>query len=370
MMTTHDPYDDASMAARELFVLMLDADGRIAGVSFPLINGARPDDDGRAWIGKHIHEIFVPSGWQGPGAGTGRAATFTGTYTAASVLPVGLTAFSVNVVALPERAASAMAYAAYARPLLDPTLPGHRDTASGPHAFEDAHALQRVAGGLAHDINNALFVIVGLAEELLDNELEPGVTPEQHLRAIIAKAGLAGKNTHHILRLSEINRPAPVPLEVQPLVEAVARRLSPQAPDGITVRVQCNAQDALVRLHPEDLEQILAQWFSNAVAAMPPAGGTIEIGLNRMATAAGDVLAVWVQDNGRGMSKEECDRCAEPYYSTTGQTGLGLSKVKALARGMRVPLIINSTPETGTRMQLNLPVEAATADQGLLPDQA
>ncbi len=358
-MTTEDRFkDEGASVARELFVLMLDVEGRIAGVSFPLGSPARQEEEGRTWVGRHIHDVFVPSGWHANDPTTaGSPDAITGTYTAASVLNAGLTAFSVNIVALPERAANTMAYAAYARPLPGSKASAPRDLAVSTVEADRGQAIQRVVGGLAHDINNALFVIAGLAEELLEDEADVGTSAEESLKTILGKVRQVGDKAHQILRLMEVRRPQATPIVLESAVDAIARRLRATAPAGVTVQISLQAAGAMARVYPKDLEHILELGFSNALEALPSEGGTIEIGLAYGTLAGGRMLSLWLQDNGRGMNAEERSHCLEPYYSTKEKPGLGLAMVKALARGMRAPLTIESSPDTGTRLQLDLPME-------------
>jgi signal transduction histidine kinase len=359
MTTANEFNEQTASVTRELFVLMLDTEGRVAGVSVPAGGHASQQEEGLAWIGKHIHEVFVPSGWQGAGpAVAAQSASFTGAYTAASVLNAGLTAFSVNVVALPERGANTMAYAAYARPLLSAKPAVSRDPALATIAVDRGQAIHRVVGGLAHDINNALFVITGLAEELLDEEAGAETSAAEHLKTIIGKVRQVGDKAHQILRLMENRRPQATPIVLQDVVAAVASRLRAAAPAGVHVQLHLDAAGAMARAYPTDVEHMLELGFSNALDALPKEGGVIQIGLTHSTLAGGGMLSLWLQDNGCGMSTEVQSRCMEPYYSTKEKAGLGLAIVKALARGMRAPLTIESTPGAGTRLQLELPVES------------
>lgn len=349
-------------SSSDLYVALLDGAGLIVQVSPPPASSCGWADDGRQWIGRHLYEVFVPYGAARPETAMGLDPVIaSGSYTAAGMLRCGVTAFSVRTVALPEGTEPRAHHVAYLRPLWAPKAKENHAMQQTMPADQVDYAIHRVTGGLAHDINNALFVVIGLAEEMLENVEEGAGVSGDTLRTILNKARLIGTKSHQILRLMEVPRPTATVQPLQPVLERLVSEMAGSCPETVQLRTHFDAPEALAQFHAEDLEQILRHCLENAAASMP-AGGLIEIGLSCPGDGDSGQLQIWVSDSGCGMSEAVLAQCQDVYYSTWGKPGLGLAIVKALARGMRTVLVIQSTPESGTRVQLEIPRHASTDD--------
>ena len=228
-------------------------------------------------------------------------------------------------------------------------------------------AVGRLAGGLAHDINNYLATInsqAGLAKIL--HAGTPGIAPL--MDEII---GTVGRTTSMIQRLLSFSRHRPthprvVRLDV--LVEelgSMVRRLV-----GDDVRLVIRPVDGLwpVEADPSQLEQVLVNLLVNASEAMP-SGGRVTVTmtnetLDGTGTApAGDYVRLSVADEGDGIPLEIQDKIFDPFFSTKeragdaagAHSGLGLATVFGIVRQAGGFIELDSAAGEGTTFRVHLP---------------
>lgn len=238
------------------------------------------------------------------------------------------------------------------------------------HRLEQAQRLEsvgRLAGGVAHDSNNMLGVIIGHAELAL---LQPGVSAG--LRADIEQIREAAERSGRIVRQllafasQEIVRPRAMDLEFE--IRKGIRALQRVVGDGAELSLQSEPSLWPVWIDPAQLDQILTNLCVNARDAMV-AGGTIRIGLvNRRFTAEdcvgiadakpGDYVVLRVEDDGHGMDAHTLAHLFEPFFSTKPNwagTGLGLASVYGSVRQNRGFIRVRSEPGRGAEFAVHLP---------------
>ena len=226
-------------------------------------------------------------------------------------------------------------------------------------------ALGRLAGGVAHDINNALCVVKCWNSVLSQESADPLV------REAMAEIGVAtdnaGQLTQHLLAFS---RTEPVKTETVDLADAVrreARTLAHLLSKQIDVRAE--ATDSVhVRLGRGQLQEIILNLALNARDAMPT-GGRLLLRVRREmrpAPTAGEAAAAFavleVEDTGVGMDEAVLSRIFEPFFTTkqSGQgTGLGLAMVYGVVNGAGGSIRVQSTLGRGTCFILELPASRA-----------
>ena len=215
-------------------------------------------------------------------------------------------------------------------------------------------AIGELAAGVAHEINNPLFAILGLTEFLL-KEAEPGSKPHQRLE-LIQQTGLEIKEIVRALldfaRENAEDRHT-VPLEdiVRSTVDLVRRT---NAHKGVELSDSYNALDARVTASPNQLKQIFLNLIANARQAMPN-GGTVTVDVRR----DGDWVVAGVHDDGPGIEPAVIERIFEPFCTTkraTGGTGLGLSVSLGIAEAHGGTLTASSEPGRGAEFTLRLPL--------------
>jgi signal transduction histidine kinase/CheY-like chemotaxis protein len=227
-------------------------------------------------------------------------------------------------------------------------------------------AVGRLAGGVAHDFNNLLVVILGNAE-LLEGEFASGKPDPLHIAEIRSAANRAAALTRQLLAFSSGQPVQSRATDLGDLVEQLGSMLSRLIGEHIELGLKRQDGPLTVESDPSQLEQIVVNLAANARDAMPH-GGNLEISVERRRITprapmghlpAGVYVALSVTDSGTGMTQEELDRAFDPFYTTKllGKgTGLGLATVHAIAKQSGGQASIESTPGTGTRVQVLLPL--------------
>jgi PAS domain S-box-containing protein len=220
-------------------------------------------------------------------------------------------------------------------------------------------AIGELAAGVAHEINNPLFAILGLTEFLL-KEAEPGSKALQRLE-LIQQTGLEIKEIVRALldfaRENAEDRHL-VPLEevVQATVDLVRRT---NAHKGVELVDSYDASGASVIASPNQLKQIFLNLIANARQAMPN-GGTVNVDVRQ----DGSWVSASVTDDGPGIPPAILERIFEPFFTTkrrTGGTGLGLSVSLGIAEAHGGSLTAASEPGRGSTFTLRLPISAGEA---------
>jgi len=228
-------------------------------------------------------------------------------------------------------------------------------------------AVGRLAGGVAHDFNNMLAVIMGAAEMALP-EVEEGSSLHEDLQHINNAAERSADLTRQLLAFSrkQIIRPRVLNLnEIIQVQEKMLRRLI-----GEDIQVHLALQEDLwkVRVDPSQVDQILANLLVNARDAIPGVGrvsiDTENVLLDQdharpdMPVQDGGYVLLAVSDNGIGMDRETRDRIFEPFFTTKDQhkgTGLGLSTVYGIVQQAHGIIHVQSEEGIGTTFKIYLP---------------
>jgi CheY-like chemotaxis protein len=228
-------------------------------------------------------------------------------------------------------------------------------------------AIGRLAGGIAHDLNNALTAIAGYAELAL------GEVPSDHaargdVEEIRRAAERAGSVTRQLLAFSRKQLLEPRVFDLNETVAAISRLLSRLLGAGVEVQTRLAAIALPVVGDPGQVEQAVINLALNARDAMP-GGGTLVLataqetvdeayarGHPPMPTGLYTVLRV--SDSGTGMARETQVRIFEPFFTTkdVGKgTGLGLSMVYSTLKQSSGFIFVDSEVNRGTTFRLFFP---------------
>ena len=238
------------------------------------------------------------------------------------------------------------------------------------HAAQKLETLGQLTGGVAHDFNNLLTPIIG-SLDLLRRQL-PG--NEKALRQIDMALQAASKAASLVQRLLAFARRQdlrPRPVDVGQLVKGMDDLVSRSI--GPLIRVEFDIPEDLppALIDPNQLELAVLNLAINARDAMP-GGGTLQIALDTREAASsrglrpGTYLCLSIRDNGVGMDATTLAHAVEPFFSTKGLgrgTGLGLSMVHGVAAQLGGALQLESSPGTGTKAEVWLPVTDRPVDQ-------
>jgi two-component system cell cycle sensor histidine kinase/response regulator CckA len=236
-------------------------------------------------------------------------------------------------------------------------------------------AIGTLTGGIAHEFNNLLTVVLGYTELLLaeKNESDAGYEDLEKIGYAAHRGAELVRDLLAFSRKSEMN-PAPVNLnrEVEHVKKLLDRTLSR------TIEIDLNLSDELkaVKADSGQIRQVLINLALNASDAMPHGGTlTIDTANTSQEGCAGptgampdDCVLVTVSDTGIGMDQEVVKRIFEPFYSAKGlayKTGLGLAVVHGIIEQHGGRITCDSLPGQGTTFRVCLPAMEATASHAI-----
>jgi signal transduction histidine kinase len=230
--------------------------------------------------------------------------------------------------------------------------------------MQKLEALGRLAGGVAHDFNNALVVILGYAD-LLRTKLDDPQEVKRGLDEIIHAGNHAAGLTRQLLSFGRRAVSVPIALAPQRLFAEVEGMLRRVLPENIKLSLRAGSDLPAIFADPGEMQQVLLNLCMNARDAMPD-GGELELNAARTDGTTrdlppGDWVALTVRDTGVGMDDETRARAFEPFFTTKGErgTGLGLSTVYGIIGHSGGHVLVESELGRGTTLTLLLPPSAA-----------
>ena len=250
-------------------------------------------------------------------------------------------------------------------------------------------AVGEMAAKIAHEIRNPLAAISGSVQILRDDVGRPDAQDPSRLMGIVVRE--ADRLSGLITDFLDYARPQPAKrerLDLVELCEEVLEILRGACPEHVTLAL---AGDGSVPLQGDggQLRQLLWNLCLNGIEAMPDGGrlsvtvrgggagvrgegsdpqdGVVE-GRNDgtggepgadVRPGAGDRVVVIVSDEGEGIAEQDLERLFEPFFTTKSYgTGLGLATVHRIVQAHAGRLDVDTTPGSGTRFRVTLPIEA------------
>lgn len=244
-------------------------------------------------------------------------------------------------------------------------------------------AVGRLAGGVAHDFNNILGIIVACSELLRSRTHAESLEYVENIR----KAADRGASlTRQLLSFSRRQQIHPRLLDLNERLSEVVKLLRPLMGDDVETIIHPRSPSAIVEADPGQFDQIILNLAVNARDAMPKGGKLIietalqefdqSLARQHQPLAPGKYVMISVSDNGAGMDKETVARIFEPFFTTkeAGKgTGLGLATVYGIVKQSGGSIWVYSEPEHGTTFKIYLPSaehkldEEGTIDSETLP---
>ncbi len=255
-----------------------------------------------------------------------------------------------------------------------------RDITDRKHAEEEKQKLQsqllqsqkmesigRLAGGVAHDFNNMLCVILGYTE-LITARLPVDDPLLRDLRAIEKAACHSRDVTAQLLAFSRKQLIAPRPVNLNDIISGAKETLAPLIGEDIELQFYPGPGLWNIIFDPAQIEQILMNLAVNARDALPSGGKliikTANISLDEASCREqsgfmpGDYVLLEVSDNGLGMDTETLTHIFEPFFTTKGVgegTGLGLATVYGIIEQNGGSIRVSSEPGRGTTFKVYIP---------------
>jgi len=250
------------------------------------------------------------------------------------------------------------------------------------HQAQKLESVGRLAGGVAHDFNNKLGVILGHAEIALA-QVDPALPLHAHLEEIHKAAGRSADLTRQLLAFARKQTIAPKVLDLNETVEGMLKMLRRLIGEDIHLAWQPEAGLWPVRVDPSQIDQVLANLCLNARDAIADVGKiTIETANSdfdadycalHAGFAPGEYVRLAVSDDGCGMDKETLAHVFEPFFTTKdvgAGTGLGLATVYGIVKQNDGFINAYSEPGQGTTFSIYLPRHAGKAEQASTEDAA
>ncbi|GFO62377.1 PAS domain-containing protein [Geomonas paludis] len=223
----------------------------------------------------------------------------------------------------------------------------------------------RLAGGVAHDFNNKLTVIMGCAELAARQTREAALL--EHLRLIVKAAEQSRDITRQLLAFSRQQVVTPRTVQVNSMLVELKKSLGRLIGEDVSIELAPGEQLWSISIDPVQLDQIIMNLAVNARDAMPQ-GGTITIetaneqfdGPPPLHPEAppGGYVRITCRDTGVGMDAETRAHVFEPFYTTKEQgkgTGLGLATVYGIVRQNGGFIDLETAPGAGSAFSIWLP---------------
>ncbi len=225
----------------------------------------------------------------------------------------------------------------------------------------------RLAGGVAHDFNNMLSVIIGHTEMVLD-QLKPGDPYHSNLQEILKAAQRSADLTRQLLAFARKQSISPKLLDLNEIISSMQTMLQRLIGEHIQLVWKPGNNLGFVKIDPTQIHQILANLVVNARDAISEQGTiTIETSLpffdpntssSNHHSISHKYILLTVHDTGIGMNRETMENIFDPFFTTKGVgegTGLGLATVYGIMEQNQGFIQVSSQPGAGSTFYLYFP---------------
>jgi signal transduction histidine kinase len=254
----------------------------------------------------------------------------------------------------------------------------HKRMEDAASKAEKMEALSRLAGGMAHDINNLLTVIMGASEQIsskMDNDATVMIPIQQMRNA----ADRAAEITRRLVAFSHHQLIEPSIIDLNLVMRELESRIRVSAGEGVSLELSLHDDPAALVADRQQIDQIVSVLVSNAREAMR-AGGCLTIATSiavigveaakKQDVKPGTYVRLVVRDTGCGIPPEMQAHLFEPFYLRTGEVtgrGLGLASVYGMVRQMGGFIEVTSERGIGTTFSINLPRSEQAGSVGAHP---
>jgi len=221
---------------------------------------------------------------------------------------------------------------------------------------EKLASIGTLASGIAHEINNPLYGIIGTAEIMLE-QLAPGSQLHDYTRDIVHYSQNASEVIKELTQYSRREQEAVQPVDLAEVLET-SLKLAQRGLrfEGLEVRKRYEALPPVLA-NRNELQQVFLNLIINAVQAMGNKKGTLTLAYREQ---DGNAL-ITVQDTGQGIEKNHLDQIFTPFFTTKEPgkgTGLGLSITHRIIHNMGGRIRVESRVGEGTTFLITIPITA------------
>jgi signal transduction histidine kinase/CheY-like chemotaxis protein len=236
-------------------------------------------------------------------------------------------------------------------------------------------AVGRLAGGISHDFNNLLTVILGYTD-ISKRNLKEGDPLLRNLEEISKASERAASLTRQLLAFSRKQVMQPKVFDLNIVVSDLRKMLRRMIGEDVELRVSLEPEIGNIKADPSQLEQVIMNLVVNARDAMPK-GGKLSIETSNIyldesyarehvSVVPGEYVMLAISDTGCGMDEETRQQIFEPFFTTKEPgkgTGLGLSMVYGIVRQSGGNIWVYSEEGTGTTFKIYFPRVTAEAQE-------
>ncbi len=234
-------------------------------------------------------------------------------------------------------------------------------------------AVGRLAGGVAHDFNNMLSIILGHSEIILE-DMDSSNPFVASIKEIFKAAERSTNLTRQLLAFARKQTVDPKVLNLNDVIAEMLKMLHRLIGEDISITWLPAADLSSVKMDPSQIDQILANLCINARDAIRGDGKiTIETdnisfddayARDHLGFVAGDYVMLTISDNGSGMDRITQENLFEPFFTTKGPgrgSGLGLATVYGIVKQNDGFINVYSEPDQGTTFKIYLPRHGTSA---------
>jgi signal transduction histidine kinase len=236
---------------------------------------------------------------------------------------------------------------------------------ANPKVGQDPEAMATLAGGIAHQFNNALVGITGNIE-LLKIDLPDNETVRRYIELMELSVRRMTHLTSQLLAYAEGGKYHPKDLCLADFVKESLSIIRGGIDPRIRVETDLQDEDCLVRADPTQLLMVLSALVANAAEAIEGTGEIRvltrgeetdeELVKRHPGLGLGPHVCMMIQDNGKGMDEKTRRRVFEPFFTTKFQgRGLGMAAVYGIVRNHEGSISVESEPGKGTLIRVYLP---------------
>ncbi|RJP77027.1 MAG: PAS domain-containing sensor histidine kinase [Desulfobacteraceae bacterium] len=246
-------------------------------------------------------------------------------------------------------------------------------------------AIGNLAGGIAHDFNNILSAIIGYTEMSLAEAPKDTQIPRR-LKRVLEAGHRAGDLVARILDFSRQTDSVKQPTSVANVVREALALLQASIPSTIQFKESIEKDAGEVHADPTQIHQVVMNLCTNAAHAMQENGGELKVRVGKTSItetdkttfaviSPGPYVCLSISDTGHGMDSGMLHKIFDPYFTTKKKgegTGLGLSVVHGIVKGLGGEIKVYSEPGKGTAFHVYLPriesdAQKTVSDQTPMP---
>lgn len=235
----------------------------------------------------------------------------------------------------------------------------HHELQNKIYQKQKLEAIGTLAGGITHDFNNILTVLVGYADLLQEKAKDgPLAFPASQILDSCHRAKRLIQQLKEFGR-QDLGAAHMDLLDLDHEIDEFLESVRPMVPANVTLKRETATNGPWhVMADPVKLYQVFLNLAVNAFEAMKDRGGSLTFALDSSQESGLPMCRISVTDEGKGMDPETMERVFEPYFTTRsaeGNTGLGLSVAYGIVNAHRGSISVESTPGVGTTFSLLLP---------------